>query len=199
MAKWDQNAKKTRARDIIERDHALLSSSYTRDVPLVVARASGSEVWDMEGRRYIDMMAGVGVLNVGHRHPRVVEAVREQMERFWHICLSDFYYDVAVDVAERLDQTAPILGPTKYYFGNSGAEAMEAAVKLAIAHTGRQKFIGFLGGFHGRTLGALSLTSLDLLYNQSFFRTMVQEHLAPVNSALENQVIVSTLFRCLYH
>ncbi|MDX1524349.1 MAG: aminotransferase class III-fold pyridoxal phosphate-dependent enzyme, partial [Anaerolineae bacterium] len=149
----------SQAQAIIERDEAILSTSFTREYPLVVSRALGSEVWDVDNQRYLDFMAGIGVMNVGHRHPHVVEAVNEQLTRFWHLCLSDFYYPQAVDLAERLDQTAPMAGPTRYYFGNSGAEAVEAAVKLAIQHTGRSKFIGFLGGFHGRTLGALSFTA----------------------------------------
>ena len=90
------------AREIIERDLAALSPSYTREYPLVVDHAQGSEVWDVDGRRYIDFMAGVAVLNVGHRHPHVVAAVSEQLDKFWHICLSDFYYPQTVDLAEKL-------------------------------------------------------------------------------------------------
>lgn len=144
---------------IIERDHASLSPSFTREYPLVVDRALGSEVWDVDGRRYLDFMAGIAVMNVGHRHPAVVAAVEEQLGKFWHVCLSDFYYPVAVDLAEKLQSIAPMSGPTRLYFGNSGAEAVEAAVKLAMYHTGRRHFIGFLGAFHGRTLGALSFTA----------------------------------------
>lgn len=144
---------------IIERDHASLSPSFTREYPLVVDHALGSEVWDTDGRRFIDMMAGIAVMNVGHRHPAVVSAVKEQIDKFWHICLSDFYYPNAVDLAEKLQAIAPMSGPTRLYFANSGAEAVEAAIKLAMYKTGRQQFIGFLGGFHGRTLGALSFTA----------------------------------------
>jgi 4-aminobutyrate aminotransferase len=147
------------ARAVIERDQHLLSPSYTREYPLVIARAEGAEVWDVDDRRYIDFMAGIGVLNVGHRHPQVVEAVQAQLEKFWHICLSDFYYPEAVDLAEKLAETAPISGPTRYYFANSGTEAIEAAMKLAMVHTGRNRFVSFFGSFHGRTLGALSLTA----------------------------------------
>ncbi len=147
------------ARSIIERDEAVLSPSYTREYALVVDRAAGSEVWDVDGRRYIDFMAGISVLNVGHRHPQVVAAVQAQLDKFWHICLSDFYYPQAVEVAETLSRTAPMSEPARCYFGNSGTEAVEAAAKLAMHHTGRTKFIGFFGGFHGRTLGALSFTA----------------------------------------
>jgi 4-aminobutyrate aminotransferase len=95
-------------RSIIERDIACLSPSYSREYPLVVSHAEGSELWDMDGKRYIDLMAGVAVLNVGHRHPAVVEAVKEQVDKFWHICLSDFYYPQAVDLAEKLQAIAPM-------------------------------------------------------------------------------------------
>jgi 4-aminobutyrate aminotransferase len=147
------------AQSIIERDKAILATSYAREYPLVVDRALGSEVWDVDGRRYIDMMAGVCVLNVGHRHPHVVEAVRAQTDKFWHICLHDFYYPQAVELAEKMATIAPMAGKTRYYFGNSGTEAVEAAAKLAMYTTGRTRFIAFLGAFHGRTMGSLSFTA----------------------------------------
>ena len=143
----------------IARDTASLSPSYSREYALVVDRAEGSEVWDVDGRRYIDFMAGVAVLNVGHRHPYVQAAVEEQIGKFWHICLSDFFYPQAVTLAERLQAIAPIKEDTRVYFGNSGTEAVEAAIKLAMYNTGRTRFIGFMGAFHGRTLGSLSFTA----------------------------------------
>ena len=145
-------------RAIIERDIASLSPSYTREYALVVDHAQGSELWDIDGKRYIDFMAGIAVLNVGHRHPAVVEAVKEQVDKFWHICLSDFFYPQAVELAEKLQAIAP-MPDTKIYLANSGTEAVESAIKLAMYKTGRSKFIGFLGAFHGRTLGALSFTA----------------------------------------
>ena len=145
-------------RSIIERDTASLSPSYTREYALVVDHAEGSEVWDVDGRRYIDFMAGIAVLNVGHRHPAVVEAVRQQVDRFWHICLADFYYPQAVELAEKMQAVAPMAN-TQVYFGNSGTEAVEAAIKLAMYKTERPKFIGFMGAFHGRTLGSLAFTA----------------------------------------
>jgi len=145
-------------RSIIERDTASLSPSYTREYALVVDHAEGSEVWDVDGRRYIDFMAGIAVLNVGHRHPAVVEAVRRQVDKFWHICLADFYYPQAVELAEKMQAIAP-MPDTQVYFGNSGTEAVEAAVKLAMYKTERPKFIGFMGAFHGRTLGSLAFTA----------------------------------------
>jgi 4-aminobutyrate aminotransferase len=147
------------AKTVIQRDKFLMSPSYTREYNLVVDKARGAEVWDVDQRRYIDFMAGIGVLNVGHCHPHVVEAVQQQLTKFWHICLSDFYYPAAVELAEHLQRTAPMTEETRYFFSNSGTEAVEAAIKLAMQHTGRSKFIGFLGGFHGRTLGALSFTA----------------------------------------
>jgi 4-aminobutyrate aminotransferase len=147
-----------RGRAVIERDSASLSPSYTRDYPLVIDHARGSQVWDVDGRRYIDFMAGVAVHNVGHRHPHVVEKVKEQMDKFWHICMSDFYDPNTVALGEKLQSIAP-MGDTLVYYGNSGTEAVEAAIKLAMHHSKRSKYIGFLGGFHGRTLGSLSFTA----------------------------------------
>ena len=145
---------------LINRDLGVLSPSYTREYALVVDRAEGSEVWDVDGRRYIDFMAGIAVLNVGHRHPKVVAAVQEQIDKFWHICLSDFFYPQAIELAEKLQSIAPMgNNDAMVYFGNSGTEAIEAAIKLAMYKTGRSKFIGFLGAFHGRTLGSLSFTA----------------------------------------
>ena len=146
-------------RSWIERDVASLSPSYSREYALVVDHAQGSEVWDVDGRRYIDFMAGVAVQNVGHRHPYVQAAVEEQLSKFWHICLSDFFYPQAITLAEKLQSIAPMDGATQVYFGNSGTEAVEAAIKLAMYTTGRTRFIGFMGAFHGRTLGSLSFTA----------------------------------------
>jgi 4-aminobutyrate aminotransferase len=145
--------------DWIERDVASLSPSYSREYALVVDRAQGSEVWDVDGRRFIDFMAGVAVVNAGHRHPRVQAAVTEQLDKFWHICLSDFFYPPAVELAEKLQAIAPMGDDTLVYFGNSGTEAVEAAIKLAMFTTRRTRFIGFTGAFHGRTLGSLSFTA----------------------------------------
>ncbi len=157
-----------KAQALIDRDHKTSSTSYTREYPLVVSHAHGSEIWDVDGKRYIDFMAGIGVLNVGHRHPRVVEAVKEQVDKFWHICLSDFYYPESVALSEKLAQIAPMTEQTRYYFANSGTEAVEAAAKLAMYHTGRSKFIGFLGGFHGRTMGALSFTASKAVQGERY-------------------------------
>ena len=154
-------------RNIIERDRAVISPSLSREYPLVVGHAEGSELWDVDGRRFVDFMAGVAVLNVGHRHPYVVERVKEQIDKFWHICLSDFYYPQAVELAEKLQAIAP-MPDAKVYFGNSGTEAVEAAIKLAMYKTGRRKFVGFMGAFHGRTLGSLSFTASKSVQRASY-------------------------------
>ncbi len=166
----------------IARDHRLMASSYKREYPLVVDRAQGSVVWDVDGRRYIDFMAGVAVLNVGHRHPKVVAAVNDQLNRFWHICLQDFYYPSAVTLAERLAAVAPMTGPTRIYFGNSGTEAVEAAIKLARVHTRRSRFIGFTGSFHGRTLGSLSFTSSKAVQRESYQMAVPVYHIPYPNA-----------------
>ena len=144
---------------IMDRDFDVLSPSYTREYALVVDKAKGSEIWDVDGKRYVDFMAGIAVMNVGHRHPKVETAVKNQIEKFWHVCLSDFFYPEAVELAEQLKSIAPFSKKARVYFGNSGTEAVEAAIKLSMYKTGRKKFIGFIGGFHGRTLGSLSFTA----------------------------------------
>jgi 4-aminobutyrate aminotransferase len=164
-------------RALIERDFQSLSPSYTREYALVVDRAEGSEVWDIDGKRYVDFMAGVAVLNVGHRHPRVVAAVQEQVDKFWHICLSDFFYPQAVELAEKLQAVAPMSDPTRIYFGNSGTEAVEAAIKLAMYKTGRTRFIGFFGAFHGRTLGSLSFTASKSVQRANYLPGVKVYHL----------------------
>ncbi|MCB8984298.1 MAG: acetyl ornithine aminotransferase family protein [Ardenticatenaceae bacterium] len=161
---------------VIQRDLASLSPSYTREYALVVDRAQGSEIWDVDGRRYIDFMAGVAVLNVGHRHPAVVTAVQEQVDKFWHICLSDFFYPQAVDLAEKLQSIAP-MDNTLIYLANSGTEAVESAIKLAMYKTGRSKFLGFLGAFHGRTLGSLSFTASKAVQRENYKPGVYVHHL----------------------
>lgn len=166
------------AQAVIARDRDALATSYHREYPLVVDHALGSELWDVDGKRYIDFMAGVAVLNVGHRHPYVVEAVQQQIDKFWHICLHDFYYPNAVELAERLQEIAPMSDHTRVYFGNSGTEAVEAGIKLARYKTGRSRFIGFTGAFHGRTLGSLSFTSSKTIQRANY-QLMVPVHHLP--------------------
>ncbi|MCX6637653.1 MAG: acetyl ornithine aminotransferase family protein [Acidobacteria bacterium] len=157
-----------RARAIIERDHRVLSPSFTRPYPLVAARGKGAMVEDADGNRFLDLNAGIAVVAAGHCHPRIVQAIREQAEKLIHMSGTDFYYENMVELGERLAALAPGQGPKRVYFGNSGAEAVEAAMKMARYHTGRDKFIAFLGGFHGRTLGALSLTGSKAVQRKGF-------------------------------
>jgi 4-aminobutyrate aminotransferase len=175
--KFSMNGAGDVARSWIDRDIAALSPSYSREYALVVDHAQGSEVWDVDGRRYIDFMAGVAVLNVGHRHPAVVEAVHNQVDKFWHICLADFFYPQAVELAEKLQAVAPMEDRTKVYFGNSGTEAVEAAIKLAMYVSGRTRFIGFTGAFHGRTLGSLSFTASKAVQRANYLSGVRVHHI----------------------
>ncbi len=136
--------------------------------PVVAERAQGAEVWDTEGRRYIDFVGGIGVMNVGHNHPRVMAAVREQLERVTHTAFQVVVYESYLRLAERLCEVAPGDGPKKAIFFSTGAEAVENAVKIARAATGRQAVVSFTGAFHGRTLLALSLTGTVNPYKQDF-------------------------------
>jgi 4-aminobutyrate aminotransferase len=157
-----------RARAVIERDHAVLSPSFTRSYPLVAARGEGALVEDVDGNRFLDLNAGIAVVATGHCHPEVVRAIQEQAARLIHMSGTDFYYENMVRLGERLAALVPGGGARRVYFGNSGTEAIEAAIKMARYHTGRDKFIAFLGGFHGRTLGALSLTASRSVQRKGF-------------------------------
>src|SRR5437899_7742510 len=156
------------ARRIIERDGRILSPSYTRSYPLVVERGEGAIVIDVDGNRFLDCNAGIAVVATGHCHPHVVKAIQEQAARLIHMSGTDFYYSNMVDLAEKLASLAPGGMTRRVYFGNSGTEAMEAAMKLARYHTGRHRFIAFTGAFHGRTMGALSLTASKAVQRRGF-------------------------------
>lgn len=160
------------AQSIISRDNEVLSPSLPRSYGLVIDHARGAEVWDVDGNRFIDFMTGIAVTSTGHCHPEVVQAIKDQSEKFLHICAADFYYQVIVDLAEKLDAIAPFKEDAQAFFTNSGAEAVEAAIKLTRYTTGRQHFIAFFGAFHGRTLGALSLTASEYLQKEGFFPLM---------------------------
>jgi 4-aminobutyrate aminotransferase len=136
-----------------------MSQNYRKDYPLVVDTARGAVVQDVDGNRYLDFAAGIAVVATGHCHPDVVAAIRAQSERFLHMCATDFFYESVVALAEGLARRAPGPGPWRAFFANSGAEVVEAAVKLARLRTGRQKIVAFYGAFHGRTYGALTLTA----------------------------------------
>jgi len=157
-----------RAQSIIERDQRAVSPSYTRCYPLVAASGSGSVVEDVDGNRFLDFNAGIAVVSTGHCHPRVVEAIQAQAARLIHMSGTDFYYEEMVALAEKLAGIAPGNTPRRVSFGNSGAEAIEGCIKLARYATGRDKIIAFLGAFHGRTMGALSLTARKAVQRAGF-------------------------------
>lgn len=157
-----------KSRAIIERDEAVMSSSYTRDYPFVMDRGEGCLVWDVDGNRFLDMAAGIAVCASGHAHPHVVNAITEQAKRFLHMSGTDFYYEVQIRLAERLFKHSPIKGHKRVFFTNSGAESVEGAIKLARHATGGHQMLSFFGAFHGRTMGALSLTASKNVQRKNF-------------------------------
>jgi 4-aminobutyrate aminotransferase len=148
-----------KAKAAVAVDDRLISPSYTRSYPLVAKRGRGIRIEDVDGNEFIDFAAGIAVTSTGHCHPEVVAAIQKQAAELIHISGTDFYNEPLTDLAEKLSAIAPMPGPHKVFYGNSGAEAIECALKLARYHTGRQHIIAFLGAFHGRTMGALSLTA----------------------------------------
>jgi 4-aminobutyrate aminotransferase len=147
------------AKRILAGDEKYISPSYTRSYPLVAKSGRGVVVTDVDGNEFFDFSAGIAVTSTGHCHPDVVAAIQKQAAELIHMSGTDFYYEGMVQLAERLSKIAPMPGPHRIYYGNSGAEAVEAALKLARYHTKRQNIIAFFGAFHGRTMGALSLTA----------------------------------------
>ena len=147
------------AKRVLAGDERYISPSYTRSYPLVAKQGRGIVVTDVDGNEFFDFSSGIAVTSTGHCHPAVVEAIQKQAAELIHMSGTDFYYESLVTLAERLSKIAPMPGPHRVYYGNSGAEAIECALKLARYHTGRQHIIAFYGAFHGRTMGALSLTA----------------------------------------
>jgi 4-aminobutyrate aminotransferase len=162
------------AREIIKADAQWVTPSYPRpDYKLVVRRAEGVWIEDVDGNIFLDCNAGVAVCNTGHCHPEVVRAIQEQAAELIHMCGTDFYYRHMPELGRKLEEIVPIPGPTKTHFANSGTEAVETALKLAMHATGRQKFIAFFNSFHGRTLGSLSLTSSRIAQRRGFKRSVL--------------------------
>ncbi len=157
-----------KAKAVIERDARVVSTSYTREYPLVIARGEGVFVEDVDGNVFLDCTAGIAVTATGHSHPDVVRAIVEQAGRFLHMSGTDFYYELQVRLAEELSAIAPMPGPHRSFFSNSGTEANEAALKLARYHTRRPNVIAFLGSFHGRSMGSLSLTASKVTQRRGF-------------------------------
>src|SRR5438477_12019781 len=147
------------AQKILKGDSQYISPSYTRSYPLVAKRGRGVVIEDVDGNEFLDFSSGIAVVSTGHCHPEVVAAIQKQAAELIHMSGTDFYYESMITLAERLQKIAPMRGPHRIYYGNSGTEAVEAALKLARYHTKRQHVIAFYGAFHGRTMGALSLTA----------------------------------------
>lgn len=160
-----------KAMEYVKRDQSVISPSYPRGYPFVMDHGKGTEVWDVDGNRFLDFAAGIAVVSTGHSHPRVVKAIQDQAEKFIHIS-SDFYHPMWVELGEKLDEIAPFEEQAISFMTNSGTESVEAAIKLARYSTGKTQFIGFLGGFHGRTMGAVSFTASKPSYHKGFFPLM---------------------------
>ena len=160
-----------KARELLARDALVVSPSYPRDYPFVMSHGRGAQVWDVDGNRFLDFAAGIAVCSTGHSHPAVVQAIKDAADRFLHIS-SDYWHEGQVRLAERMQELAPMKEPVMSFFAQSGTESVEAALKLARYVTGRGRFLGFLGGFHGRTMGSLSFTSSKYTQQKGFFPTM---------------------------
>jgi len=189
MAATKQPAPGPRATQYVERDRAAISPSYTRSYPFVMDHGEGSLVWDVDGRQYIDFTAGIAVTASGHAHPDVVQAIRDQAGKFIHMSGTDFYYAVQVELAEKLNSLVAGDEPKQLFFTNSGTETVEAAFKLARYTTGRSRMIAFIGGFHGRSMGALSLTASKYVQRKGF---------APLVPGVEH-VPYGYCYRCAYN
>ncbi len=157
-----------KARAFVVKDEHFVSPSYLQYYPLVVESAKDCIVKDVDGNEYIDLNSGIACMNVGHCHPRVVEAIKNQCDRFLHYSNTDFYYKEVINLAEKLAHLTPGDFEKKTYFGNSGTEAVEAAIKLARWHTRKPLFIGFINGFHGRTMGSLAFTASKQVQRSHF-------------------------------
>ncbi|MGA2777044.1 MAG: acetyl ornithine aminotransferase family protein [Steroidobacteraceae bacterium] len=160
-----------KARALLARDALVVSPSYPRDYPFVMSHGRGAEVWDVDGNRFLDFAAGIAVCSTGHSHPVVVQAIKDAADKFLHIS-SDYWHEGQVRLGERIGDLAPMKEPVMSFFAQSGTESVEAALKLARYTTGRQRFIGFLGGFHGRTMGSLAFTSSKYTQQKGFFPAM---------------------------
>ncbi|MDT4967876.1 MAG: 4-aminobutyrate aminotransferase [Acidobacteriota bacterium] len=172
---------------IVEADHQFITPSYPRpSFKLVAKRAEGVWVTDVDGNLFLDCNAGVAVCSTGHCHPEVVRAIQEQAAELIHMCGTDYYYEHMPKLARKLDEIVPIEGPTRTHFANSGTEAVETALKLAMHATGREKFIAFFNSFHGRTLGSLSLTSSRVAQRKGFHRQVLDVTHVPFPNILRH-------------
>jgi 4-aminobutyrate aminotransferase len=160
-----------KAQALLARDRAVSSPSYPRDYPFVIAKGRGAEVWDVDGNRFLDFAAGIAVCATGHAHPEVVQAIKRAADDFLHIS-SDYWHERMTRLGERINELDPLGEPVQVLICQSGTEAVEGALKLARYVTGRPRFIGFLGGFHGRSMGSLSFTASKYTQQSGFFPTM---------------------------
>jgi 4-aminobutyrate aminotransferase len=160
-----------KARALIKRDQDVISPSYPRGYPFVMDHGKGTEVWDVDGNRFLDFAAGIAVVSTGHSHPAVVKAIQEQAEKFIHIS-SDFYHAKWIELGEKINEIAPFMDNAVSFMTNSGTESVEAAIKLARQYSRATQFIGFLGGFHGRTMGAVTFTASKPVYHRDFYPLM---------------------------
>ncbi len=168
-----------KAQALLERDARYMSPSYTRIYPLVVERGSGAVIQDVDGNLFLDFTAGIAVTSTGHCHPHVSAAISDQAHKLLHMSGTDFYYQPQIDLAQRLAESGPGTSPKRVFFTNSGAEALEAALKLARWHTGRSRAIAFFGAFHGRTYGAMSLSGSKLVHRRGFAPLVPDIHHVP--------------------
>ncbi len=160
-----------RAEAMLKRSVAVESPSYPRDYPFVISHGKGAEVWDVDGNRFLDFMAGIAVASTGHSHPKVVQAIKDAADKFLHIS-SDYWHEGQIALSEKMNALSPMREPTLSFFCQSGTESVEGALKLARYVTGRGRFIGFLGGFHGRSMGSLAFTSSKYTQQKGFFPTI---------------------------
>lgn len=160
-----------KAQALLKRDAQVVSPSYPRAYPLVISHGKGAEIWDVDGNRFLDFAAGIAVCSTGHSHPVVVQAVKDAADKFLHIS-SDYWHERQILLGEKMNALNPMREPAMTFFCQSGTEAVEGAIKLARYVTGRQRFIAFLGGFHGRTLGSLAFTASKYTQQKGFFPAM---------------------------
>ena len=164
-----------KAKEVLEADKTYISPSYTRDYPAVIEKGHGVWLWDIDGNKYLDLAAGIAVNSTGHTHPKVVEAIKQQAEKLIHVGGTDFYYEIQVRLAKKLSEIVPTSGERrKVFFANSGTEAVEGSLKLARYKTRRPLIIGFLGAFHGRTMGSLAITASKAVQRRHFAPMMPQ-------------------------
>src|SRR5438105_1290416 len=181
----------------LQRDERYMSPSYTRIYPLVVERGSGAVIEDVDGNLFLDFTAGIAVVATGHCHPAVVAAIQEQAAKLIHMSGTDFYYQPQIDLAQRLAELAPGKSAKRVFYTNSGAESLEAALKLARWHTGRSRAIAFLGAFHGRTYGAMSLSGSKLVHRRGFSPLVPDIHHVPYPRGPEVRQIPDFGHRCV--